>query len=48
MAVFSELEKEVILNEVREKYQCRTEKEFKQYVEIIAGLRIIKKVMGDR
>lgn len=46
MPVFSESEKKAIKDEVRKKYQCRSETEFKQYVEVIAGLRIINKILG--
>ena len=46
MAVLSESEKKEIINEVRTKYQYKSETEFKSYVEIIAGLRIINKILG--
>lgn len=46
MAVFSESEKKAIIDEVRTKYQYKSETEFKSYVEIIAGLRIINKILG--
>ena len=46
MPVFSESEKKAIIDEVRIKYQCKSDTEFKSYVEIIAGLRIIEKILG--
>ncbi|MCH8916170.1 MAG: hypothetical protein IIA82_10080 [Thaumarchaeota archaeon] len=46
MSVFSESEKEAIVAEVRTKYQCKSDIEFKSYVEVIAGLRIINKILG--
>lgn len=46
MTVFSESEKEAILSEVRTKYQCKSNTEFKSYVEVIAALRIINKILG--
>jgi len=47
MPVFSESEKKAIINEVKTKYQYQSDTEFKSYVEVIAGLRIINKILGS-
>lgn len=47
MVVFTKSEKDAIIEEVKTKYPCNTDREFKQYVEVIAGLRIISKVLGN-
>ncbi len=46
MPIFSSEEKENVINEVRTKYNTTSDVQFKMYVEIIAGLRIINKVLG--
>ncbi|MDE2590023.1 MAG: hypothetical protein KGL95_10215, partial [Patescibacteria group bacterium] len=45
--IFSESEKQSIINEVAKKYQCKTQTQFNMYVEVIAGLRIINKILGN-
>ncbi|HEY4680362.1 MAG TPA: hypothetical protein VIH04_03745 [Nitrosarchaeum sp.] len=46
MPIFSQQEKESIIIGVQTKYQCSSDTEFKMYVEVIAGLQIINKVLG--
>lgn len=45
--ILSDSEKQDVINEVTNKYPCRSEVEFKMYLEVIAGLRIINKILGD-
>lgn len=45
--IFSESDKKDIINEVRTKYQYKSEVEFNEYVQVIAGLRIIDKILGN-
>lgn len=45
--IFSDSEKQSIINEVTEKYPCNTQTQFNMYVEVIAGLRIINKILGN-
>lgn len=47
MPIFSQQEKKSIVNEVRTKYNATSDIQFKMYIEIIAGLRIINKVLGN-
>jgi len=44
--IFSEYEKQNIIDEVRTKYQYRSQVDFNSFVEVIAGLRIINKILG--
>jgi len=45
--VFSESDKKDIINEVKTNYQYKSEVEFNEYVQVIAGLRIINKILGN-
>lgn len=45
--ILSESEKQDIIKEVINKYPNSSEVQFKMYVEVIAGLRIINKILGD-
>jgi len=47
MGVFSESEKKDVLKEVTTKYQYNSQVEFNEYVQVIAGLRIINKILGN-
>jgi len=47
MVVLTKDEKDDIVNEVKTKYQCSSQVQFSEYVEVIAGLRIINKVLGN-
>lgn len=47
MPIFSQKEKENVLQEVQIKYDCSSGTQFKMYVEVIAGLKIINKVLGN-
>jgi len=44
--IFSKSEKENIIKEVNTKYPYRSQIEFNEYVQVIAGLRIINKILG--
>ena len=47
MPIFSKLEKDEIMKEVRTKYPSKTEQGFQYNLEVYTGLRIIQKVFGD-
>ena len=47
MHIFSKLEKDEIIEEVKTNYPSKTEQGFQYNLEVFTGLRIIKKVFGD-
>jgi len=47
MPIFSKLEKNGIIEEVKTNYPSKTEQGFQYNLEVFTGLRIIKKVFGD-